>query len=99
MGRHCLLCGHHGEAKAPLGFRGGSAVKHLPVSVGDGGPVPELGRSSEGDGNPTRCSCLGKPMHRGAWLSTVHGIAKEPDTNSQLNNNRSLLCSGKFLFS
>ena len=29
---------------------------------------------------PSRYSCLGNPMDRGAWQGTVHGVAKEPDT-------------------
>ena len=99
MGRHCLLFGYYGEAKATLGFCGGSAVKNLPVNAGDAGSIPELGRSSEENGNLIQYSCLGNAMDRGAWQATVHGVAKESDTNSQLNNNKSLLCSGNFLFS
>ena len=30
---------------------------------------------------PTQYSCLGNPMDRGAWWATVHGVAKELDTN------------------
>ena len=30
----------------------------------------------EGNDNPLQCSCLGNPMDRGAWKSTVHGVAK-----------------------
>ena len=29
-----------------------------------------------GNGNPLQYSCLGNPMDRGAWLATVHGIAR-----------------------
>ena len=76
MGRHCLLFGYYGEAKATLGFCGGSAVKNLPVNAGDAGSIPELGRSSEENGNLIQYSCLGNAMDRGAWQATVHGAAK-----------------------
>jgi len=33
-------------------------------------------------------SCLGNPMVRGAWWAIVHGVAKESDTTSQLNNKK-----------
>ena len=37
-----------------------------------------LGRfAGEENGNPFQYSCLGNPMDRGAWLSIVHGVAKE----------------------
>ena len=29
---------------------------------------------------PLQDSCLGKPMDRGAWYTTVHGVTKELDT-------------------
>ena len=29
---------------------------------------------------PTPYSCLGNPMDRGAWRTTVHGVVKESDT-------------------
>jgi len=34
----------------------------------------------KGNGNPLKYSCLGNPMHRGAWQATVHGVKKESDT-------------------
>ena len=44
------------------------------------GLTPGLGKSAgEGNGNPVQYSCLGKPMERGAWQDTVHGVAKESD--------------------
>ena len=30
----------------------------------------------EGDGTPLQYSCLENPMDGGAWLATVHGVAK-----------------------
>ena len=38
------------------------------------GSIPGLGRSpGEGNGNTLQYSCLGNPMHRGAWWATVQG--------------------------
>ena len=52
-------------------------VKNLPVNARDVGLTPELGRSpGEGNGNPLQYSCLGNPMDKGAWRTTVHGVAK-----------------------
>ena len=57
-----------------------SLVAHDKASaynVGDPGSIPELGRSSgEGNGNPLQYSCLENPLDGGAWLATVHGVAK-----------------------
>ena len=48
-------------------------VKNL--SANDLGLVPGLGRfHEEENGNPLQYSCLGKPMDRGAWRATVHGV-------------------------
>ena len=58
-------------------FPGGSDGKVSAYNVGDPGSIPGLGRSpGEGHGNPPQCSCLGKPMDRGTWKTTVHGVAK-----------------------
>ena len=60
-----------------LGFPGGSESKESTCNVGDLGLIPGLGRSPEGGhGNPLQYSYLENPMHRGAWWSTVHGVAK-----------------------
>ena len=41
------------------------------------GSIPGLGRSpGEKNGNPLQYSCLEKSMDRGAWWTTVHGVAK-----------------------
>ena len=32
--------------------------------------------NGEGNGNPLQCSCLGKPVDRGAWQATVYGVAR-----------------------
>ena len=69
-------------------FSGGSVVKNLPASAGDASSILGLGRSpGKGNGNPLQYSCLGKPMDRGAWWATVHGVTKELIGTKQLNNN------------
>ena len=63
-----------------MGFPGGPGVKNLPASAGDAidcSSVPGLGRSpGGGNDSPFQYSSLENPMDRGAWQSTVHGIAK-----------------------
>ena len=52
-------------------------VKNPPTSLGDTGSIRGSGSSSgEGNGNPLQHSCLGNPMHRGAWRATVPGVTK-----------------------
>ena len=63
-----------------LGFPGGSDGKESACNAGVTGLVPGLGRSpGERNGNPLQYSCLGNSMDRGAWGTTVHGVAKESD--------------------
>ena len=63
-----------------MGFPGGSVVKNTPANAGDVGSVLGSGRlPGEGNGSPLQYSCLGKPMDRGAWRATVHGVTKESD--------------------
>ena len=58
-------------------FPGGSDGKASAYSAGDLGLIPGSGRSpGEGNGNPLQYSCLENPMDGGAWLATVHGVAK-----------------------
>ena len=46
-------------------------------NAGDLGSIPGSGRSpGEGNGYPLQYSCLKKPMDRGAWQATAHGVAK-----------------------
>ena len=56
-------------------------VKNPPANAGvegDVGLIPGWRRSpGGGNGNPLQNSCLGNPMDRGAWPTTVHGVAKE----------------------
>jgi len=64
----------------PLDFSGGSVLKNPSVSAGDArdpSSTPGTGRSSGvGNGNPLQYYYLGNSMDRGAWWSTVHGVAK-----------------------
>ena len=58
-------------------FPGGSDGKECTCNVGDLGLIPGVGRSpGGGNGSPLQYSCLENPMDRGAWQSTVHGVAK-----------------------
>ena len=55
-------------------------VKNLPAKAGDTrdmGLIPGSGRfPGEGNGSPLQYSCLENSMDRGAWLVTVHEVAK-----------------------
>ena len=70
----------------------GSDGKESAYNAEDLGLIPGLGRSpGKGTGSPLKYSCLENPMDRGAWQATVHGITKESDTTSKLNNNNEIL--------
>ena len=62
-------------------------VKNAPANAGDirdMGLIPGSGRSpGEGLGNLLQYSCLENPTDRGAWLATVHVVAK---SQIQLSN-------------
>ena len=54
-------------------------VKNLPANGGNvrhSDSVPGSGRFPGGGHNPLQYSCLENLMDRGAWLSTVHEVAK-----------------------
>ena len=76
------------------GFPGGSVVKNPPTNAGDArdlGLLPGLGRSpGKGNGNSLQHSYLRNPMDRGAWWTTVHGVAKESDMTEPLNSDNIL---------
>ena len=63
-----------------LFFPDGSLVKDSMGRAGDAGCtglIPEPGGSpGEGYGTPLQCSCLEKPVDRGAWQTTVCGVSK-----------------------
>ena len=70
-----------GRVGITSGIPGGSVVKNLPANAGGMGSIPGLGRSpGEGNDNTLQYSCLDYSMDRGAWWSTVHGVAKVSDT-------------------
>ena len=50
------------------GFPG---VSYRKESACNAGLIP-----GEGNGNPLQSSCLENSMDRGAWKTTVHGVAK-----------------------
>ena len=59
------------------GFPGGSEYKESTCDAGDGGLMPELGRSPrEGNGYSVLYSCLENSKDRGACQATVHGVTK-----------------------
>ena len=69
----------------PVIFKGGASlvaqlVKNPPANAGDTrdvGSIPGSGRfPGKGNGNPLQYSCLESSMHKGAWLATVHVVAK-----------------------
>ena len=66
------------------GFPGGSDGKAPVCNAGDPSSIPGSGRPpGEGNGNPPQYSHLENPMDRGAWLATVHGVAKSWQRLSQ----------------
>ena len=57
------------------GFPGGSVGKESTCNAGDAGAG--WGESPGGGlGNPLQYSCLEKPVDRGAWGTTVHGVTE-----------------------
>ena len=52
-------------------------IKKPSANAGDAALIPESGRPlGREDGNSLQYSCLGNPMDRGAWQSTVHVVSK-----------------------
>ena len=51
--------------------------KESPTNAGDTVSIPRSGRSpGEGNGDPLQYPCLGNPINRGAWRSTVCGVTE-----------------------
>ena len=62
----------------------------MQVGAGDVGLIPGSGRSpGGGSGNPLQYSCLGNPMDRGGWWTTVHGVAKSQTRLKRLSSSSS----------
>ena len=60
-----------------MGFPDGSDGEESAYNAEDPCSVLRSRRSpGEGNGNPLQYSCLENPMDRGAWLATVHRVAK-----------------------
>ena len=61
-------------------------VKNLPLNAGDlrdVASIPGSGRfPGSGHGTPLQYSHLEKPMDRGAWQDTVHGVAESDMTEA-----------------
>ena len=62
----------------PSSYKHPSNINKEPAcNAGDSGSVLGLGRSpGEGNGNPSRYSCLENCTDRGDWWATVHRVAK-----------------------
>ena len=59
-----------------MGFPGGASGEES-VSAGEVDLIPGSRRfPGERNGNPLQYSCLGNHVDRGAWRSTVNGVAK-----------------------
>ena len=70
-------------------------VKNIPANAGDLGFIAGWGvYSGEGNGNLLQYSCLGNPMGRGAWRTTVHGVAKESDMTEGLTTTTNMVGLG-----
>ena len=79
-----------------MGFPGASGSQESACNAGDLGLIPGSGGSlGEGLGNPLQYSCLENPMDRGAWWSTVYGMAKEWDTTERLTHSIKM-CTNMF---
>ena len=58
-------------------YEWGSDGKESTCNVGDLGSIPGSRRSpGEGNGYPLQYSCLGNPIEREAWRTTVNRVAK-----------------------
>ena len=62
------------------GFPGDAVVKNPPADSGDARDADLIPGSERcpggGSENPLQYSCLENSMDRGAWQTTVHGVAK-----------------------
>ena len=69
-----IFCWNDAAVSIHIGLPAGSAVRNPPDSAGDACSIPGSGRPpGEGNGNLLQYSCLGNPMERGAFWSTIWG--------------------------
>ena len=69
-------CNAGDQGSIPGGGHGSDDVESA-CDVGDSGSIPGLGKSpGEGNDNSLQYSCLENSTDRGAWQTTVHGVAK-----------------------
>ena len=88
MGSHRVGSDWSDLAAAAVMFLGLPRWLSWKIIHGDPSLIPGLGRSpGGGNGYPLQYSGLENPMDRGAWWAPVQGVAKEPDTTSQLKYN------------
>ena len=90
----CLF--HRLQLDLSPGFPCSSVGKEPAYNAGDLGLILGLGRSpGEGNGHPLRYPCLENPMDRGAWQTTVYGVARVGhDLVTKPPPLRAVTCSG-----
>ena len=90
----CVL--HRLQLDLSPGFPCSSVGKESAYNAGGLGSILGLGRSpGEGNGHPLRYPCLENPMDRGAWQTTVYGVARvEHDLVTKPPPLRAVTCSG-----
>ena len=70
-------------------------VENLPANAGnirDASSIPGLARlPGGGHGNPPQYACLGNPMDKEAWQTTVHRGHKNMDMTWKLNNSNTCM--------
>ena len=77
-------------------FAGGPVIKNPLAKTGTASLIPlSGGYPGERNDCPLQYSCLGNPMDRGTWQTTVHGVIKESEMTQQLNNNNAEMNSLK----
>ena len=70
----CTLLSERGPSQVPQWWR---ICLSIQKDAGDTGPIPGSRRyPGERNDNLLQCSCLGKPVDRGAWRATVHGVQR-----------------------
>ena len=74
------------EVQLIWGFTGGASGKESSCNAGDTTDVGLILGSGRfpgvRNGNPLQYSCLGNPMVRGAWQTTVHGVSESDTTEA-----------------